>query len=329
MGTLETLCMRLKMNNDKITDVARGKWREIHSAIGIPSTYLRTTKHTACPFCGGKDRYRYTDWKGNGGFICNQCHPNGGNGIDLVMKYLKCTLPYACDRIRKLSGNYKPVIRKITMDNDKLNNEAVNLWRNAKEAVKGDAVSRYMYNRLRIDNVSPALRLVSDYTYFDKESNKTTIHECMVAIVQGPDGKPVSAHRTYLDKSGYKAKVECAKKMMPGSIPAGSAIRLAKAGKTLGIAEGIETALAASILYGGIPVWSCISAKVMEKFVPPEGVERLLIFADNDENFVGQLSAYTLANKLATNSKLTVEVEIPYRKGIDYCDMLEDKYNIN
>lgn len=317
------------MINEKITDVARGKWKDIHSALGIPVTYLKTTRHTSCPFCGGKDRYRYTDWKNNGGFICNQCHPNGGNGIDLVMKYFKCNLPDACDRVRKLSGNYKPVLRKITMDNTKLNEDAVNLWMKAKKAETGDALSRYIYNRLRLNDVSPTLRLISNYKYYDKEKNETSLHECMVALVQDKDGKPVSCHRTYLDKTGYKAKVECAKKMMPGSIPAGSSIRLAKAGPVLGIAEGIETALAASVLYDGIPVWSCISSKVMEKFIPPSDVTKLVIFADNDENFVGQLSAYTLANKLSVNSNLSVNVEVPYRKGIDFCDMLEDKFSLN
>jgi putative DNA primase/helicase len=68
---------------------------------------------------------------------------------------------------------------------------------------------------------------------------------------------------------------------------AGAAIRLTPVSRTLGIAEGIETALAASELFE-VPVWSCISTTGIESFEPPEGAEHIVIFADNDENFAGQ-----------------------------------------
>ena len=47
----------------------------------------------------------------------------------------------------------------------------------------------------------------------------------------------------------------------------------------LGIAEGIETALAASYRFG-VPVWSAI----LESWEPPTGVKRMIVFGDNDEN---------------------------------------------
>ena len=64
---------------------AYGRWPEIHAALGIDPRYLNPRRHCPCPRCGGKDRYRYTDYQGRGGFICNQCYPEGGSGFDLLM----------------------------------------------------------------------------------------------------------------------------------------------------------------------------------------------------------------------------------------------------
>jgi putative DNA primase/helicase len=59
-----------------------GRWPGVLNALGMPSHYL-TGKHTPCPICGGKDRFRFLDTGGRGTFICNQC--GDGNGFTLVM----------------------------------------------------------------------------------------------------------------------------------------------------------------------------------------------------------------------------------------------------
>ena len=65
---------------------AVGRWPDILQASGIAAAYL-TKKHTACPVCGGKDRFRFTDKDGRGGHICNQHAPEGGDGFRLLMDY--------------------------------------------------------------------------------------------------------------------------------------------------------------------------------------------------------------------------------------------------
>ncbi|WP_305080186.1 MULTISPECIES: primase-helicase zinc-binding domain-containing protein, partial [unclassified Neisseria] len=52
--------------------------------LAFPANTL-TPANIARPYCGGKDRYRYTDYQGTGAFICNQCTPDGGSGFDLLM----------------------------------------------------------------------------------------------------------------------------------------------------------------------------------------------------------------------------------------------------
>ena len=99
-------------------------------------------------------------------------------------------------------------------------------------------------------------------------------------------------------------------------MPKGSAIRLAAPDKVLGIAEGIETALAATKLTG-IPCWAAVCAHGLEHWEPPDGVA-VTIFGDNDTNFVGQVAAYGLAKRLVRRL-ISVNVRIPPNHG-DWCD---------
>jgi putative DNA primase/helicase len=95
---------------------------------------------------------------------------------------------------------------------------------------------------------------------------------------------------------------------------------------TLGVAEGIETALAAWVLDGKIfPVWSCINAGQLEKFEPPEGTKNLAIFGDNDKTFTGQAAAYALAKRLSNRANpVRCSVLIPTVEGWDWNDKLID-----
>ena len=112
--------------------------------------------------------------------------------------------------------------------------------------------------------------------------------------------------------------------LTPGEVPAGAAIRLAPAGNVLGIAEGIETTLAASARFD-VPVWSAINSTILAKWYPLEGVREVIVFGDNDRKFGGQSAALALAHKLAVKG-LAVRLEIsgvtfdPAAIGTDWAD---------
>jgi Zinc-binding domain of primase-helicase len=80
----------------KTLDTAYGLWREILPRFGVPATALNG-KHQACPACGGKDRFRFTDRKGDGDYFCNGC--GAGKGISLVAKVNGWSYPEAAKRI--------------------------------------------------------------------------------------------------------------------------------------------------------------------------------------------------------------------------------------
>ena len=134
-------------------------------------------------------------------------------------------------------------------------------------------------------------------------------------------GKPAILHRTYLTYEGEKAPLEQPRRLMPGSVPKGAAIRLGQVTEAIGIAEGIETALSASAMFG-LPVWATMSTAVMASWEPPAGVERVTIFGDNDNGFGGQAAAYALAHRLTTR-KVSVMVRIPHHQttGNDWNDI--------
>jgi hypothetical protein len=145
----------------------------------------------------------------------------------------------------------------------------------------------------------------------------------------------VTIHRTYLTSDGKKAPVESPKKLM--SYPksrklVGGAIRLVEPGPVLAVAEGLETALA--VMEGtGLPAWCAVNAYLLEHFVPPPGVNRVIVFADKDRPTEqhpkghGQEAARRLVQRLLEMgieaSAIVPAGEIPPdQKSLDWLDIL-------
>ncbi len=113
------------------------------------------------------------------------------------------------------------------------------------------------------------------------------------------------------------AKGPAGKKML-GSV-AEAAVRLfaMPAGGHLGIAEGIETALAAHALFG-TAVWAALSADGLARFRWPEGTTRVMIYADAGD--AGRQAAATLSDRL-NRADIPNEIVVPLH-GDDFNDDL-------
>ena len=138
----------------------------------------------------------------------------------------------------------------------------------------------------------------------------------LAPIVSG--GTLLAIHRTYLG-DGCKADVPMPKKLTAAAGPlAGACIALAAPrGGVLGIAEGIETAAAAS-LGSGLPVVAAYCASALAALTFPRDTERLVIFADHDP--AGQQAAATLARR-ATRAGITPKTLTPSKPGSDWADV--------
>lgn len=297
---------------------ARGRWPSILASMGLPAKAL-SGKHGPCPICReGKDRFRFDDKNQVGTWICSKC--GAGDGFKLVMLLKGLDFIGAKAEVEKHLGAVPATPPKPERSDDDKRAALNRMWTRATPITVADAAGRFLFSRTRLTEFPGCLRFVPDLVYLDDTPSR---HPAMIARVSGPDGKPVTLHRTYLTPEGGKAAVEAPRRLMEGVCPPGSAVRLAEAGPVLGVAEGIETALAASSLFR-VPVWATINTSILKTFMPPPGVRRLIIFADNDSKFGGQAAAFSLAYRLA-GSDLTVDVEIPPKTGTDWNDVFLEK----
>ena len=291
------------MNID-VREIAKGKWASLLPQIGVDSRFL-SRRNGPCPICGGKDRFRFTDYQGEGRYYCNQCGP--GDGFDLIEKVTGKKFAEVRDYILQNAGKVKSEVEKI--DKHEIYKEQSKVWGNGRKPPLDGPVDRYLYGR----GIS-----LADFKF----KNLRQYEGNMIARVTDANDMGVNVHRTFLkaQPDGTVAKVE--KKLMRGEVPKGSAIRLQEPKNgVLGIAEGIETALSATRLFG-VPTWSVISTVGMMNWLPPEGVHTVVVYADNDENYAGQAAAYAIANKLVVQHGRKVEIRIPPRVGWDWNDTL-------
>jgi putative DNA primase/helicase len=289
---------------------AFGRWRQILLALKVPGPLLKS-KAQACPFCGGKDRFIYDDKHGHGNYFCRQC--GAGDGFHLLQKLNDWDFIRACREVDGVLGELP--VKKQTYNRTLISwKEIMQLWQQAKPLQEGDPATSYLLRRgLNLASWPKALRYMAGW----KHSPSQKYLPCMFALFSDPNGTDGTIHRTYLHH------VTPNRMFLPTRVPLGGAIRLFAAEPTMGVAEGIETALSASLIFK-MPVWAVTSERLLRQWEPPATAKHVTVFGDNDKNYVGHSAAYDLANRLVLRQKLDVRVEIPMTEGWDWNDVIKD-----
>ena len=198
------------------------------------------------------------------------------------------------------------------------------LWAQTVLVTASDPVNCYGCRRLALDTFTapPCLRLHPALDYWH-EGQRVGTFPAMVAPIVAPDGRTVALHRTYLTADGRKADVPNPKKLTGAAGPlAGACIPLHRPARgCIGIAEGIETALAAWRA-SAVPTVAAYCAGNLAAWQWPAGVQRLTIFADADK--AGREAADTLRAR-ALGARLRCDVLTPTTEGADWCDVWAER----
>jgi putative DNA primase/helicase len=303
------------MSMEKTKDAARGRWRGIITTLGIDPAFL-DGKHHKCPFCGGKDRFRFDDKDGSGSYFCSGCKP--GLGMDLVMNARGWDFATAAREVDGLVGTVqKDEIRAERSEQEKVG-ALKKLGFTSQKLAPGTASWTYLERRCGDPTGISGLAHHPSLRY---DLQNPLRYPALLASLRDSVGELVSIHRTYLTPDGYKANLDPVRKIMPGRPLEGAAVRLKGVQERLGIAEGVETAISSGKIFN-LPVWSTLSANGILSWVPPEGVKSVVIFGDNDAHklFEGQKAAFAKAQALRLKG-FDVEVMIPPNPGDDWNDV--------
>lgn len=293
---------------------AIGRWPGILQSFGVDPKHLKN-KHGPCPVCNGIDRFRFDDKGGKGTWFCSHC--GSGDGFTLLSNLFGWPFKKAAHEVEQVIGAIPvgPVAKEET-DESKLK-RIRKVWCESLDVMNGDPVWLYLNRRIGIDDAPRDLKFHPALPYFE-DGKVLAKFPAMIACMRDPEGRGVAIHRTYLTEDGDKASVSQPKKIMAGKPLNRSAVRLSPICKEIGIAEGVETALA-SFKRFGIPTWAATTAVLLQDWVPPVGIKRILIAGDNDETYTGQQAAYSLARRLRREG-YDVVVRIPEQVGKDWAD---------
>lgn len=297
-----------------IHERAKGRWREILvREFGVAEKLLDGNHHT-CPGCGAVNKFRLHKDKDKADDGVYFCRNDVGSGMDLVMHISGLGFAAAAARVENIVGK----------DSDWRPERKKSIAERVMELAEPLRQSAYLRSR-GIVEPPPGLYCVRRLDYYEDGKVVGAYPAILAPLTR--DGKLVTVQATYLH-GGRKAPVPHPKKTLPGAyetINGASVVMRKWAGgdEPLGFAEGVETAISASIMWG-VPVRACLSTSGLKSVLWPSGLKRAIVFADNDESLAGHAAAWQLAHRLKV-AGVSVKVVFPPEPGTDWNDVLLER----
>jgi len=339
---------------DDVRQAAAGRWDSIYNALAPTLRHAvdKAPRGVECPTHESSSKrpngFRFhKTFRENGRGGCNTCGWPG-DGFAVLAQFNGWSIKQAFEEVARHLGLFDPnrpvqvvaprlVIKeaKPPTPNEFYRRLLNDTWRGSFSIAASESalLRQYLDYRKVLPQALPSeLRFHPRLPMFaerdDGPSKKIGQPPAMVARILDPNGKPVTLHRTYLTMSGKKSPVEDAKMMLPAVIEGtigGGAVRLYPEGTSLGLAEGIETALAV-FCATGMPVWACLNTAMLGSVVIPDSVQDIVIWADSDTNGAGTIAANRLMERLAKQGR-TARVFYPTdadpeaKTDIDWADL--------
>jgi hypothetical protein len=196
--------------------------------------------------------------------------------------------------------------------------QALRIWDEARP-ITGTPAEIYLRRR-RIALLPRALRFHSRTPL--GSGGEVDFRPAMIAALHDgglhDEGRFIAIQRTFFDRDDARRARDLVDPRMTLGRPERAAVMLAAATSVLGLAEGVETALSAMILFG-IPVWATLGSERLHQIALPRRVSRLVLFPDNDVageiGVANAMEAYAMAGR-------TIDVEFPPSGFKDWNDVL-------
>ena len=296
--------------NLKTAQAAKGQWSLIFEHYGLPPITGKHHFKGKCPLCDSIGKFRIDDRDGAGTWICT-C--GSGDGLKLVTETQGKPFNEVCREIDELIGNsFTRVKMPVTSSAGSLRKRVLSKFTKLAP-LRGTSGADYLNARGIYQMPAEAIR------FNDKQRHDGKVFQSLYSLATDDKGELCYLHQTLLNgakKADIGASAKRQKSLQEDNYldhARSVAIRMFPVASTLGIAEGIETALSAHQIYK-VNTWATMTANFMKKFRVPAGVKHLIIFADRDENSAtGLAAAYECAhaNLLAKNDLQRVSVYWP------------------
>ena len=253
-------------------------------------------------------------------FGCDAC----GDHVDWLVQVEGLEYDQARDIVDNWDGPVIPRSQTRDAEEDARRTAYALTWWDAAKPITGTLAARYLA-RDHAASISTLCRTISTMPCASTRHcvfGPGTRHPCLLALMRNPiSDAPTGIQRIALTPDAQKID-----RMMLG--PAG-VVQLWPAGKQLVIGEGLETTLAAAtrLDYRGEPLrpaWAALSDGAMERFPVIDGVERLILLADNDHNNAGQIAAEACKRRWLEAGR-RVALLMPDRPGTDFNDIVLDR----
>lgn len=290
---------------------AQGQWEKIFSHYGLPPITGKKHYRGKCPLCGRHGKFRIDDKDGRGTYIC-VC--SAGTGFQLLERSQKKSFRTLADEVDKLLGRIPGVIypqSESTAETRKREN-ILSCFQQMVD-IKNTPAAIYLQRR-------GIIHLPENYVRFCP-ADKNLGNLSLWALATDAKNRVCYLHRTLIDGTEAVRRMSALQSGTYLEHAVSVAVRLYPLTETLGIAEGIETALSCHQLYG-INTWSAMNAGFLAKFIAPCKVSHLIVFADTDHSAAGHAAAFTCARRNLTAGNDVQTVSVRWPDAGDFNDVL-------
>jgi putative DNA primase/helicase len=304
----------------ELADRCRGRWPSILAQLGLGlDDKALAHKNTACPMCGGRDRFQFSD-KDVGLWHCRGCD-EGGDAVRFVMRMRRIGFKEAAELIETVVGR-APQSFSYNKGGGKPK-DPLKPWGQASPELLDSTVDIYLKGReIHLTALEArSLRFHPALWHWPTSSR----WPAMLALVKLADGTELTTHQTFLEPDGSgKAPIDRPRLFPAGASPAAGGVWFGEPDpeREFLVAEGIESLLSALRIFSASAGCAALSAMGVSRLILPQEVRRVRVFADNDQ-FGRGLSAAREAYRRWRAEGREVAVSIADRVGEDANDVLK------